>query len=62
MIERLSAHLQLLQYAHVLWGLAIFTALALWAYWPARKGEMERRAALILKDDDTPAERGRHER
>lgn len=61
MIERLSAYLQLLQYAHVIWGLAIFCALALWAYWPAHKGEMQRRAALILQDDDTPSERGRHE-
>jgi cbb3-type cytochrome oxidase subunit 3 len=61
MIERLSHHLLLLQYAHVLWGFALFCALALWAYWPSRKGEMQRRAALILRDDDTPSERGRHE-
>ena len=61
MLERLSDHLQLLQYAHVLWGFALFCALALWAYRPARKSEMRRHAALILQDDDTPSERGRHE-
>lgn len=61
MIANLSEHLRFLQYAHVLWGLAIFSALALWAYWPARKGEMQRRATLILQDEETPSERGRHE-
>lgn len=61
MIERLSDHLPLLQYAHVLWGFALFCVLAFWAYRPSRKGEMQRHAALILRDDDTSSERGRHE-
>ncbi len=60
MLERLSAHLQLLQYAHVLWGFALFVGLALWAYWPSRKSEMQRHATLILSDDNS-SERGRHD-
>ena len=60
MLERLSDHLPLLQYAHLLWGFALFCGLALWAYRPARKREMQRNASLILSDD-TSSERGRHE-
>ncbi len=61
MLQRLSEHLQLLQYAHVLWGLAIFVGLAVWAYLPSRKREMQRYATLILSDDDNSSERGRHD-
>ena len=61
MIQSLSDHLPLLQYAHLLWGFALFCGLAGWACWPGRKREMQRNAALILSDD-TSAERGRHER
>lgn len=60
MMQRLADHLHLLQYAHLLWGFALFCALAGWAYWPSRKRDMQRHAELIL-GDDTPAERGRHE-
>jgi len=60
MLERLSDHLPLLQYAHLLWGFALFCGLALWAYWPGRKRDMQRNASLILNDDN-PSERGRHE-
>ena len=61
MMERLSQHLELLQYAHVLWGFALFCVLAGWAYRPSRKREMHQYASQILSDD-TPSERGRHER
>ena len=60
MIERLSEHLPLLQYAHLLWGFALFVGLAVWAYWPGRKREMQRHATQILRDD-TLSERGHHE-
>ena len=60
MMQRLSDHLDLLQYAHVLWGFGLFCVLAWWAYRPSRKREMERYATQILSDD-TPSERGRHE-
>lgn len=60
MMQRLSDHLELLQYAHVLWGFALFCVLAGWAYWPSRKREMQHHATQILSDD-IPSERGRHE-
>lgn len=60
MMQRLSEHLELLQYAHVLWGFALFCVLAGWAYWPSRKREMQHYATQILSDD-TSSERGRHE-
>ena len=59
MLDRLSDHLHLLQYAHLLWGVAFFGGLAVWIYWPSRKSEMQRHAAQILSDDTT-SERGRH--
>jgi len=57
--------LELLQYAHLLWGFALFVALAVWAYWPSRKRDMEDYAAMILRDDAHPtpshsAVRGHH--
>jgi cbb3-type cytochrome oxidase subunit 3 len=49
--------LELLQYAHLLWGLALFVGVALYAYWPSRKGKMREYGAMILNDD---SERGSH--
>jgi len=60
MIDRLSEHLPLLQYAHLLWGFALFCCLAVWVYRPSRKRDMQHNAALILSDDNLP-ERGRNE-
>jgi len=61
MFEHLKDQLLLLQYAHVVWGFAVFLALALWAYRPAGKRRSQEHAALILHDDETPSEpRGRH--
>lgn len=64
MLSQIADQLHLLQYAHVLWGFAFFSALAIWVYLPSRKSEMQRHAALILDDDKTGTQsdlRGRHE-
>jgi cbb3-type cytochrome oxidase subunit 3 len=52
MLARLADHIHLLQYAHILWGLAVFAGLAAWAYWPSRKNSMSAHAARILEHDD----------
>jgi cbb3-type cytochrome oxidase subunit 3 len=65
MIEQLSAHLSLLQFAHLLWGVALFVGLALWIYWPSRRDQMRDHGAMILTDEPSPtlsvpAARGHH--
>jgi len=59
MLARLADHIHLLQYAHLLWGFALFVGLAAWVYWPARKDGMALHATRILSDD-TLSERDRH--
>ncbi len=54
MIEQLSAHLPLLQFAHLMWGFALFVGLAVWIYWPSRRREMSDHGAMILDDNQRP--------
>jgi len=51
MLERLSEHLALLQYAHVLWGFVLFVALAVWVCLPSRQTALRHQAERILRDD-----------
>jgi cbb3-type cytochrome oxidase subunit 3 len=63
MLEQFKDHLPILQYAHLLWGFALFVGLAIWVYWPSRKGEMQSVARSILDDDQKPnpsTARGNH--
>lgn len=57
MLEHLKQDLPLLQYAHLLWGFALFLALAVWAYWPSRRDSMRHYGESILDDD---AKRGQN--
>ncbi|MDH3233899.1 MAG: cbb3-type cytochrome c oxidase subunit 3 [Alphaproteobacteria bacterium] len=35
----------------VVWFMAVFVGIVIWAYWPRRKAEMEDHAQIPLRDD-----------
>jgi len=35
----------------VVWFMAIFVGIVIWAYWPKRKAEMDDHAQIPLRDD-----------
>jgi cytochrome c oxidase cbb3-type subunit 4 len=36
----------------VVWLMAVFLAIVAWAWWPKRKGEMERHGRIPLDDEE----------
>jgi cytochrome c oxidase cbb3-type subunit 4 len=36
----------------VVWFMALFVGIVIWAYWPKRKAEMEDHGQIPLRDDD----------
>lgn len=36
----------------VVWFMLLFIGIVVWAFWPARRGQMEEHGAIPLRDDD----------
>jgi cbb3-type cytochrome oxidase subunit 3 len=51
MFDLLKENLPVLQYAHLLWGAALFAGLIIWIYWPSRRGSMQDHGRSILEED-----------
>jgi len=51
MLASLTENLHLIQYAHLLWGFALFCALLLWIYRPSGRKQMLEHARNILDEE-----------
>ncbi len=51
MLDWLTAQFELLQQLWILWFMALFIGIVVWAFWPGNKRRLEKHGRIPLDDD-----------